>query len=560
MPVVVLVFAAVAPTLPWLEFFNGSEILNVTTALEIRREGNWLLPTLQGEPRVQKPPLTAWVTAASIRESTMRLMSSPDAADRAAGERQLEWDARWAALLAACGMLLAVYALGHVVGGATLGVASAAVCGTTLLFLRFARLATTDIHLALWVNVANALLAMALLRGRWWTGCIFGGAALGLAFMSKGPVALAQSIVPMLAFAGWQRWGGRTDQTQVVFDAAPRGPRPVLRIALPIVLGVVVMLAVALPWFAYVLHESADGSLGEIWLSEVSRVGATDLEPDPWFNYFAVVPFFFPWTVYLVIGLIVGGQALWQRSKDPRLLALFLFVVPIVVMSFFNDRKERYLLPMLGPGAVVTAWALLVHARAWGASNREERWTGIAHWAVVAGAAAGLPLLAATGWFAGLSRADGGPWFAWPVASIAAAGMLAIVIAAIRWQRRRGFALVVGTMLFMLFFQGVLVSGYRKGPAAQSQMKPLAEAIWRRAPNAPVYNAMRNKRVPGDLSIYLNQSVREVSKAQLRRATPPYVVVMYQDADGEPPTPPGRSELLARVQRGRHWWYAYVRE
>src|SRR5688572_12548316 len=171
----IVVFVSIAPTLPWLEFFNGSEILNVTTAMEIRRTGNWLMPTLQGEPRIQKPPLTAWITAASIRQSTMKLMSSADAGERAAGKRQLGWDARWAALLAACGMVAAAGVIGSIVGGSTLGVVSAVVCGTTLLFMRFARLATTDIHLALWVNVANVFLALAVLRGRWWVGCVLGG-------------------------------------------------------------------------------------------------------------------------------------------------------------------------------------------------------------------------------------------------------------------------------------------------------------------------------------------------------------------------------------------------
>jgi 4-amino-4-deoxy-L-arabinose transferase-like glycosyltransferase len=548
----IVVFGSIAPTLPWLEFFNGSEILNVTTAMEIRREGNWLVPTLQGEPRTQKPPLTAWITAASIRESTMKLMSSADAVERAAGERQLGWDARWAALVAACGTLVAVYSLGTIIGGSTLGLVSAAVCGTTLLFLRHARLATTDVHLMLWVNVANALLATAVLGGRWWSGCVLGGAALGVAFMTKGPVGLVQSVVPLALFIAWRRWGAR--------EEGLGGRRGWLRVSAPIVVGVVLMLAIALPWFGYVLAKASDGQLGKVWLSEVSRVGATDLEPDPWFNYVAVVPYFFPWTVYLIIGLVVGGQGMWRRSSDARLLALFLFVVPILVMSFFNDRKERYLLPMLGPGAVVTAWALLAHARAWGESNREERWTSVAHWAVVVGAAIGLPLLGATGWVKGVSRAAGGAWFGWGLAVVVAFLMIAMVAGGIRYQRRSGVALVVATTLFMLVFQLVLTAGYRTSAAARSQMKPLAEAVWERAPGAPVYNAMRNKRVPGDLSIYLNQSVVEVSRAQLRRASPPYVVVMYQDADGEAPAPPGGTELVARVPRGRHWWYAYVRE
>ena len=63
-----------------------------------------------------------------------------------------------------------------------------------MLFLRFGRSMTTDVHLMLWVATANAFFAAALLHRKRWLGCLAGGVALGLAFMSKGPVALAQTI------------------------------------------------------------------------------------------------------------------------------------------------------------------------------------------------------------------------------------------------------------------------------------------------------------------------------------------------------------------------------
>src|SRR5687767_10938072 len=87
--VVVACFALIAPTLTWLEFSSGSENLNVATAMEILREDRWLLPTLDGEPRVAKPPLTAWITAAAIDAQTFQAMSSRDADIRARAEREL---------------------------------------------------------------------------------------------------------------------------------------------------------------------------------------------------------------------------------------------------------------------------------------------------------------------------------------------------------------------------------------------------------------------------------------------------------------------------------------
>src|SRR5205814_5182628 len=72
------VFAVVAPTLPWLEFSGSMENLNVATALEIRRSGQWFVPMLEGEPRIAKPPLAAWMTAAAIPPRLIDRLSSRD--------------------------------------------------------------------------------------------------------------------------------------------------------------------------------------------------------------------------------------------------------------------------------------------------------------------------------------------------------------------------------------------------------------------------------------------------------------------------------------------------
>jgi len=42
------------------------EARNFQTAKEMVEDNNWLLPTLNGEPRYQKPPLPTWLTAFSV--------------------------------------------------------------------------------------------------------------------------------------------------------------------------------------------------------------------------------------------------------------------------------------------------------------------------------------------------------------------------------------------------------------------------------------------------------------------------------------------------------------
>jgi len=103
--VAIIFFLAIAPTLTWAPFSKIVENLNIETALEIRRGGPILIPTLMSEPRVRKPPLTAWLTAAAINPLTVADMSSSDAATRESAWKNLAWQTRWPALLCAAATL-----------------------------------------------------------------------------------------------------------------------------------------------------------------------------------------------------------------------------------------------------------------------------------------------------------------------------------------------------------------------------------------------------------------------------------------------------------------------
>src|SRR5437764_10753335 len=151
-------FLAIAPTLPWQEFSSGPENLVLATAMEMRRGGPWLVPTLQGEPRVAKPPLAAWITAASIRPGTLRDIDILDRDTRERGFFFLAIETRWPALLGACLLLLGVFELGRVMRDGALGLTACAVCASTYFLMRFARYSTTDIQLALWVTWGNVFL------------------------------------------------------------------------------------------------------------------------------------------------------------------------------------------------------------------------------------------------------------------------------------------------------------------------------------------------------------------------------------------------------------------
>ena len=543
-------FGGIAPTLSWLEFSSGLENLNVATALELRRDHprRWLIPTLEGEERIKKPPLAAWVTAASIRPATVDAMSAAAERDRDDAAGAVAWQARWPALLGACLMLVAVYELGRALGDARVGLAAAIACGTCLMFLRFSRYALTDVYLGLFVVAANAFLARALFLGERWRGIVGAGVMLGLAGMSKGPVGLVQTVVPVVLYVLWSRVfpGGDLRRAD---GAKPQAARRRAWWA-PIVVGALVMLGIALPWVVRVMMEIPDG--WRVWWRDISREDVGE-RPSKWYVYFGILAWMMPWTV-----MMAGGAASAVREaragRDRRaLLAVFLVLVPLAIMTLVPDRKERYMYPVIGPAAVLAGHGLVE------LFDKRARWTRwdkagvVQHWVLLALIGVGAPLGA--GWF--LRE------FAIPMSlagAVAVGTGVAIVAGAL--IRRQPAGLLAATAVVMLGASAVIVRGYANTEKGRSDMRPLARAIWRACPDAVMYNAHpRGKRVSTDLSIYMNRVTRRITMEQWRQLRPagrPLVTVTIHDEGKPAPVPPPGWRLLAKVPRDDDVWMAFA--
>lgn len=511
-----VVFAAVAPTLRWLEFSNSAESLNVATAQEILRTDNWLIPTLQDKVRSTKPPLTAWVTALAISDGTMRDISSADATTRAHAFADLAWEVRWPALLAACLTLICIAEIGRLIGGPTCGILSLVACSTCLIFLRFCRYSTTDVQLMLWVSAGNMFLLYALLNGRVWVGYIGAGIALGIAMMSKGPVGLIQSILPVAVYAIYHR----PKQLKIV----------------PLLCGVVAFLVVGLSWYGLVAWR--DSSIMEIWWREVTRRGATEGEPDKWYSYLSLIPYMSPWMVFLAIG---GFFAI--KTRGQQLLPLVLLLLPLAIMTLAKDRNERYLLPLIPAAAVVVGVGLV--------SIAQRGIPAIIHWIILGFIAVGFPVA---------MMLVNPPWFT-PKIAIPAAVICAIMLAlGIMLQTHRPRALVVTTFLIMLGLQSLFIDGYRETPKGRADLRPFAEKIADQYPDAEIFNAHpRGKRPPPELGVYLNRVLRWTEDpGSIPPGDKPKLLLMIEDRGNPHPTPPAGWDFVLKDKRDKDWWWAFV--
>ena len=205
-------------------------------------------------------------------------------------------------------------------------------------------------QLTLWVVLANGFLAMAMLRGRWWSGCLGAGVCLGLAIMSKGPVSLLQSVLPWGAYAVYRKVVQGDDaikaQNKVNLPAMGAGVLALLAIALPWPVSVVVLVPnAAQSWWKDVFAPPGNGR------ARRALVGV----------YQSLAPNLLPWAPLLIGGLCLP---LLKRFRQKGMIAAwFLFAAPIVVMSFFRDKNERYGMPMIPAAAILSGFLAVEFAR-----------------------------------------------------------------------------------------------------------------------------------------------------------------------------------------------------
>ena len=236
-------------------------------------------------------------------------------------------------------------------------------------------------------------------------------------------------------------------------------------------------------------------------------------------------------------------------------LAMFLLVVPVVIMSCVRDRQDRYLLPLVGPASVLAARGLLAMLDS-DIRGGVPPWV---QWAILFIISIGLPVAGATV----LKRADGRPWYRPEMAMIVVALMMCVVAAAHQLSLRRPVALVIGSAVVMLLLQPVFYLGYRDTRQGRSEMRPLAEMIRTVAPTAEMYYWRPRGRMRGDvaLSIYLNRPTIWIGDAA---ALPPshdrpQVIIADQRPKASPPQPPAGWLYLAKVPRDEDWFWAFVR-
>ncbi|GAC1549088.1 MAG: glycosyltransferase family 39 protein [Candidatus Velthaea sp.] len=352
-------FAALV-TLPGLgngTLWDNSETAYGEVAREILLSRDWLVMHLNGAEWFVQPPLYFWIAAVfakvlGVGSLAMRLPSA-----------------------------LATIAMGGAIGyatariaGAHAGMYAAIVVSTSLMQAIVGRLAIMDAVLDLtiaaailwWFRAFEPLDDPTALDKRKRTAAFVGGAAaIAFGILAKGPVA---PVIVIMVIGGWLMWERQVHRSVVIPSKAAVGA------------ALLVLLAIAIPWFALLVSRVGIGAVAElIGHYTVGRyTGVIENQRGPFWYYLPVLILgFFPWIAFVPVGLAHAWRSAPSPGGSLARLAIVWTILPFIFFSLAQTKLPNYIaLEFPALAIVVALWLERI-------SNGEDRRAALISAAVV---------------------------------------------------------------------------------------------------------------------------------------------------------------------------------
>jgi 4-amino-4-deoxy-L-arabinose transferase-like glycosyltransferase len=333
-----------AAVLPYFVDLGGSSIWDaneafyVETPREMIERGDFVAPTFNYQPRLNKPVLSYWIVACFYKVFGISV-----------GVQRIP------IALGAVTMILAAFLLARASGGLEAGLWAAAGLAVAPRLVMFGRRIFIDIYISMFMTLTLLFFALAERypqRRRVFLLLMY--ASVGFGVLTKGPVA---AVLPALVFG--------------LYLLLHRELHRIRQMMIPA--GILVILAIVVPWYAALYQRNGWTYITSFIVGEnIARYTeglGVEQRRGPEFYLPVVFSDSFPWSLCLF-----GAAGLWfadRRRRDPEFRVrtlLWLWILSIVVFFTFSAAKQDlYIFPIV-PAVAALAGCFIARSRADGTS------------------------------------------------------------------------------------------------------------------------------------------------------------------------------------------------
>lgn len=300
---------------------NIMEARNFITAREMLHDGNWLLTTINGEPRYQKPPLPTWLTAFSAAIFGIKSI----------------WALRLPAAIMTLILVLISYKFAKkLTSEKTYAFISSLIMATSFYIVASARDGQWDIYTHGFMVVCIYLLYLFFTEEtNKYRNALLAGLFFGCSFLSKGPVSMYGLLLPFLIAFG------------IVYKYRNFKSR-----WLPLVAFLIVAAIVSTWWHWYTLK--FDPAAAEITKKETTNW--ISYETKPFYYYWSFFTQSGVWTIPAFVALLYPYLKNRVFNKKAYFFTFLWTMLSVILLSLIPEKKSRYLLPVLIPMALNTGF------------------------------------------------------------------------------------------------------------------------------------------------------------------------------------------------------------
>lgn len=336
------------------------EARNFITAREMITDGNWLLTTMNGEPRYQKPPLPTWLAAISGLIFGMKNLLA----------------LRFPGIV----MIIVTGIYSYVLSNTILknrvhSLINALITVTSFYVVGIIIEAPWDIFTHAFMLIAVFHLFHLFEKSKYyWQHTILAGVFIGLSFMCKGPISFYALLLPFLIAYG------------IVFKYRS------FRAKIFSIFSILILASIVGGWwYLYIRFEDP-----ETFLSIASKETAnwSNYNTRPFYYYWSFFTQSGIWTIAAFISLLYPYLKTRVSNLKAYKFSLLWTILAVVLLSIIPEKKSRYLMPVLIPLAINIGFYIEYLFRAFKKlDNRKETFTVYFNFGLIAVIGIAFPFL-----------------------------------------------------------------------------------------------------------------------------------------------------------------------